>query len=451
LLDSWIKNFIWSGDVLTKKVFTRLINKALILKLSWDLIAQEAQWSTLFKRRYFSNGQLSMRYFKSSVWSGIKIHIGTVLSNSLWIVGTGNNIHFWTDNWLGEPLVDLLNISADFHGQLTGMVSEVIVDGTWIMPAAIADFGDIQQRLESLIIPCTQLMDVLAWKYALDGHLTLKLACSFLRPQAPVLPWAASIWSAAIPPSHSFIYWRLYHRKMPTDNIFCSRGCVVVSVCSLCMKTDESSDHLFLHCDFASRLWDWIGDKLHCVIDYSSVASLLDCRPARCSSQVSDIFLAAILHTIHTIWWARNAVRFSNMTPSFHSAKVRIHSLIASSGNISKGKCLHSDFDFLDSFAVKHNCRNVKDIISVLWKAPSSPWLKVNTDGSVIGGQAACGGLFRDYLGTFRGAFYCNIGIQTVFYAEVLGIILAIEYAAQQGWRNIWLESDSTSALLIFF
>jgi hypothetical protein len=216
------------------------------------------------------------------------------------------------------------------------------------------------------------------------------------------------------------------------------------------MKTSECSDHLFLQCDFASRLWDWIGGKLHCVIDSSLVASLLHCRPARCSSQVSDIFLAAILHTLHTIWWARNAVRFSNVLPSFHSAKVRIHSFIAMSGNISKGKCMFSDLPFLDSFAVSPNCRIVKDIISVLWKAPTSPWLKVNTDGSVIGGHAACGGLFRDSLGTFRGAFYCNIGMQTVFYAEVLGIILAIEYAAQKGWSNIWLESDSTSALLIF-
>ena len=51
---------------------------------------------------------------------------------------------------------------------------------------------------------------------------------------------------------------------------------------------------------------------------------------------------------------------------------------------------------------------------------------------------------------TFRGAFHCNIGLQSVFYAEVLGIILAIEYAAREGWRNIWLKSDSTSALLIF-
>jgi len=223
----------------------------------------------------------------------------------------------------------------------------------------------------------------------------------------------------------------------------------VVSVCSLCLISNESSDHLFLCCQFATWLWDWIGIKLNCVIDTSSVDSLLSCRPARCSSQMSDIFLAAVLHTIHTIWWARNSLRFSVVTPTLHSAKVRIHSSIAMSRNISKGKCLNSDFAFLDSFAVYH-CRNVKEIIMVLWKAPTSPWLKVNMDGLVIGGHAACGGLFRDYLGTFHGAFYCNIGIQSVFYAEVMGLILAMEYAAQKGWRNIWLESDSTSALLIF-
>jgi len=91
LLDSWIKKIIWSGDVLTKKVCTvawkimcqpwdkggldikptHMINEALIMKLSWDLIAQETQWSILFKKCYFSNRQPSMRYFKSSVWSGI--------------------------------------------------------------------------------------------------------------------------------------------------------------------------------------------------------------------------------------------------------------------------------------------------------------------------------------------------------------------------------------------
>jgi hypothetical protein len=113
---------------------------------------------------------------------------------------------------------------------------------------------------------------------------------------------------------------------------------------------------------------------------------------------------------------------------------VRIHSLVALSGNASGGKCLPSDSHFLDSFAVAAHCRIVKEIIPVLWKAPSSPWLKFNIDGSVIDGHAACGGLFRDSRGSFLCAFYCNIGEASVFHSEVLAIILAMEHASSHGW-----------------
>jgi len=85
-----------------------------------------------------------------------------------------------------------------------------------------------------------------------------------------------------------------------------------------------------------------------------------------------------------------------------------------------------------------------------MWKAPSTPWLKVNMDGSVIGGYAACGGLFIIHLGTFHGAFTCNVRLQSVFDADILGFIFAIEYVARKGWTNILLESDSTSVIMIF-
>lgn len=66
-LDTWIKNFIWSGDVLTRKVCkvswkilcrlwseggldiksTRLINDAAMLKLAWNLLSSNSQWAVL--------------------------------------------------------------------------------------------------------------------------------------------------------------------------------------------------------------------------------------------------------------------------------------------------------------------------------------------------------------------------------------------------------------------
>jgi len=86
-LDRWIKNFIWSGDVPTKKVCTlawsdlcnlwadgghdlkptRFINEFLILQLGWKLVSAESQWSSLFKKRYFKQGKPVIHYFKSSV------------------------------------------------------------------------------------------------------------------------------------------------------------------------------------------------------------------------------------------------------------------------------------------------------------------------------------------------------------------------------------------------
>jgi len=130
----------WSEGGLDLKP-TRLINEALILKLAWDLLAKDTQWSILFKKRYFTNGKPITHHFKSSIWSGIKVLVCTAMENSLWIVGTGEKIQFWTDNWLGEPLVDLLHIDPDFHGHLKGTVSEVIVNGGWNFPAVLTDYG----------------------------------------------------------------------------------------------------------------------------------------------------------------------------------------------------------------------------------------------------------------------------------------------------------------------
>jgi len=156
--------------------------------------------------------------------------------------------------------------------------------------------------------------------------------------------------------------------------------------------------------------------------------------------------VASVVHTLHGIWLVRNSLRFNNQTISLHSTKVRLQAAISFSGNISTGKCIASDGYILDALSVSPHNRRVSDLILVHWKAASAPWIKVNTDGSVIGTHAACGGLFCDHRGSLLG----NIGLSTVFYAEVYGFLLALEYAAQHGWTNVWLESDSTSALLVF-
>jgi hypothetical protein len=57
--------------------------------------------------------------------------MGTFTSNSIWIVDTGANIKLWTDNWLGNRLVDLLHIPPSLHKHLRASVADVIIDGGW--------------------------------------------------------------------------------------------------------------------------------------------------------------------------------------------------------------------------------------------------------------------------------------------------------------------------------
>ncbi|CAJ2667148.1 unnamed protein product [Trifolium pratense] len=81
--------------------------------------------------------------------------------------------------------------------------------------------------------------------------------------------------------------------------------------------------------------------------------------------------------------------------------------------------------------------------VLVSWKAPSAPWLKANTDGSVRNSVAACGAIFRDYTGGFLGGFSCRLHVSSVLHTEILPIIIAIEQAHQRGWLHVWIESDS--------
>lgn len=88
------------------------------------------------------------------------------------------------------------------------------------------------------------------------------------------------------------------------------------------------------------NLWQWLGVKMNCSINLSSVADILDCILVHRSSQVCDVYVTAIVHTVHAIWMARNILRFSSDKITLHAAKTKIASAVALRDNISKGSCL---------------------------------------------------------------------------------------------------------------
>lgn len=165
--------------------------------------------------------------------------------------------------------------------------------------------------LASVVLPASPLLDTLVWLHSPDDKLSAKNTMLILKPAAPLLPWADMIWWFGIPPSHSFIFWHLFLGKMPPDENLRAQGCMVVSVCSFCLKTDELLVHLFLRCPFAVELWTWIGGRMNCSFDLSSIFTLFLCILVPCSSQVSNIFVVAVVHTY--ILFRHHIIRYGSL------------------------------------------------------------------------------------------------------------------------------------------
>lgn len=121
----WIRNFFWNGDPLKngsalvswqqcctpkdkgglglKNLF--LLNSALLLKRSWEIASKSSSSASFLHDRFLSHGLQPSSYYKiSSVWLGIKKLWPLLLANIRWLVGKGDKIRLWKDNWLGEIL-----------------------------------------------------------------------------------------------------------------------------------------------------------------------------------------------------------------------------------------------------------------------------------------------------------------------------------------------------------
>jgi hypothetical protein len=86
-MDQWIRNFIWSGDVVTKKICTvawskvckpydkgglnvrslNHINDSLLLHLCWRFFSSNDQWAVMCRARCLKWGLPSNAFLKSSI------------------------------------------------------------------------------------------------------------------------------------------------------------------------------------------------------------------------------------------------------------------------------------------------------------------------------------------------------------------------------------------------
>ncbi|XP_019432583.1 PREDICTED: uncharacterized protein LOC109339579, partial [Lupinus angustifolius] len=269
------------------------MNKAAMPKLAWDLRASDQNWASFCRQRFGSNSSALHRQIKSSIWPGIK------------------------DNW-SEAKV------ADF-----------VLDSKWLIS------GPLIRGFPNVVSNITQIsrhngLDRLVWKNSCEGDLTSKIAYDHVKIKNPTIGRCSQIWSLNIPPSKSFITWRLTIGKLLTDKNLKLRGMVMASKCSLCKDFQEDSAHLFFHCTFAMAIRDWFQFTFSINTSNQSLAYMIMNCSMQFSNQTKNIFTACVVHTIATIWFYRNQMRFNDSTISINQAISKIRRETSLSGISSK-------------------------------------------------------------------------------------------------------------------
>ncbi|KAF1892575.1 hypothetical protein Lal_00011042, partial [Lupinus albus] len=251
---SKVCSFMQSGRLGLRSM--KMLNKEVLLKLAWDLRSSNQDWA-----KFYITICYPTRYFKSSIWSGIRDNWSLVNMNSTWLASDGLQNNFWKDNWLGDPLIDILDIPQETHDSMRAKVVDFIIDSKWIIPSYIASlFPQIMQTMAST--KRANGVDRIMWHNTSDKTLS--------------------------------------------------------------MNRIEDSNHFFFNCRFAQELRNWLRHVLSYNLNSVSLNSLMLPCIKQQNSQVNDVMVAEIMHTISTIWFCKNQTKFEDKTIHLCQAVAKI-------------------------------------------------------------------------------------------------------------------------------
>ncbi|KAH6758884.1 hypothetical protein C2S51_019119 [Perilla frutescens var. frutescens] len=434
------------------------LSKSLVMRLAWKVLTNSAEVYSLFRRRYLNHSyHVIKKKSGSSIWQNIKGEMKELVEGSHLILGNGNSILFWLDNWLGYRIVDKLNILVAAHSYLQDSVADFLLEGVWYFTTDfILSYPDIVWDI--IQTPITQGEDERVWKRSVHGAVTTKVAKLCNRSHFPTVGWGTWLWQQAIPVRRSIVCWRAILGRLPTMEKVRRLGSIDPLFCILCRKEEETFDHLFYGCSVVRQVWQWLFHLFQIEErDFYSFFELISfCVKCKFSSQIAILWRIGVITLVWSIWNVRNRATYDEYKPSWFSMVTAVRIALRESEFISAKmgfmKNNMEDLSILCAAGVKGRIKTPNLLKSVVWFPPPRGWVKINTDSSAVGapGILAYGGILRNHMGSVIACFHENLGVGFAFEAEIWGAVLALEFALSRGMRFIWLEVDSMFVVSMF-
>ncbi|KAK3204572.1 hypothetical protein Dsin_018618 [Dipteronia sinensis] len=147
-------------------------------------------------------------YITSSIWNSFRTKYVELIKDGIWHIGENFQRDFWSDNWLGVPILDLLGIPDFLAMHLHARVSDFIRDGRWILDDRFqARFPDLCFRIGRIVI--SPVTDYLVWPHSRECSVSCKMAYSGMFHEFP--QWIFDGQSVAFRADLSLVWRSVYN------------------------------------------------------------------------------------------------------------------------------------------------------------------------------------------------------------------------------------------------
>jgi hypothetical protein len=287
-----------------------LVNSSLLVKWRWRLLSPEKSlWKDILISKYGDHPlhQVEWSSFRvptnvSSWWKNI-IDLEKVVPGKKWLlenirrkVGNGVTTHFWTTKWVSDlPLSCLFPRLFSLSNQKDCKVSDCVLLVGGNLSWNFSWRRNLFQWEENLKISLLEVLDSVVlsleedcwnWIPEVDGIFSVKSAYNHLVSEFRTMDEVGGIladvferiWESPAPSKVIAFSWQLLYDRIPTRSNLGARGVVCADrpwECVGCVGKIETTNHLFLHCPCAMKIWceifKWIGVN---IVIPSSVPSL---------------------------------------------------------------------------------------------------------------------------------------------------------------------------------
>ncbi|XP_026399646.1 uncharacterized protein LOC113295532 [Papaver somniferum] len=289
------------------------------------------------------------------------------------------------------------------------------------------------------------------WTHTISGEFTVASAVETIRENFPKMKWTSQVWHPTIHPNISSNIWKLVRGIWATDENLKKRKFQLASRCCFCKKEEENKQHLLWFCNYNEIIWKWVGNIFN-FINPKSFEEILKMAKNK-SPAIKEVWRTAAFITMRELWFTRTKMLYKEEGFSLEKIKKKILNFTMEFEVRMKEPMWNCSYDLQVLKALGLKCRKVKGTrVKEFSFNPPQKKILLCCDGASKGnpGLSGYGFIRRTISGAFLVVVSGGLGVSTNYYAEILAVLNAGEWAIRKGHEEILFRTDSLATISAF-